>query len=309
VADRALIAELKRRGKWPAKPNLIGWYGEENSRWQDSSGAFKRCVTLPGDPELLTRHEVLDHPPDLLVTNYSMLEYVLMRPLERPLFDTTREWLARNPGETFIVVVDEAHLYRGAAGAEVALLLRRLRDRLGIDPDRLQIICTTASFSDANLAPVFASALSGKRASDFVSIAGKLALRTGVSAGSRPDAEVLASIDLTAFYDSEEDDRVGHVQPLLAMRGVTITDARTGLFAALSDYPPMKLLINETMKRAQPVKELAAVLFPEAPLLTAERAATALVALGSFAREAGAYDGPGLLPSRLHAFFRGLPGL
>src|SRR5205807_5939630 len=76
-----LVSELKRRGKWPAKPDLIGWYGKKNTRWRDSkTGEFKRCITLPGDPELVTRHEVQDAPPDVLVTNYSMLEYMLMRP-------------------------------------------------------------------------------------------------------------------------------------------------------------------------------------------------------------------------------------
>ncbi len=47
-----------------------------------------------------------------MVTNYSMLEYMLMRPLERPVFDKTRAWLSRNPSERFLVVLDEAHLYR-----------------------------------------------------------------------------------------------------------------------------------------------------------------------------------------------------
>ena len=130
------------RGKWPAKPDLIAWYGEPNSRWQ-RNGEYVRAVTLPNDPELLTRHEVLAAPPDVIVTNYSMLEYMLMRPLERPVFDTTREWLAEFPDERLLLVVDEAHLYRGAGGAEVGLLLRRLqRQRLGIPEDRLQVICT-----------------------------------------------------------------------------------------------------------------------------------------------------------------------
>ncbi len=94
AAANALVRELKRRGKWPAKPDLMGWYGKKGSRWRDAkSGEFKRCVTLPGDPELLTRHEAHDAPPDILVTNYSMLEYMLMRPLERPIFDRTRDWL------------------------------------------------------------------------------------------------------------------------------------------------------------------------------------------------------------------------
>src|SRR5206468_9273433 len=115
-------------------------------RWRDSkTGAFRRCVMLPADPELITRHEIQEVPPDILITNYSMLEYMLMRPLERPIFDRTREWLHANPAEQFLLVVDEAHLYRGAAGAEVALLIRRLRMRLGIPPERVQVICTSAS--------------------------------------------------------------------------------------------------------------------------------------------------------------------
>src|SRR6266850_7918576 len=113
-----LVSELKKRGKWPAKPDLMAWYGKRNARWRDTNtGAFKRCVTLPNDPELLTRHEVQQAPPDILVTNYSMLEYMLMRPLERPVFDRTRDWLQANPDEGFLLVIDEAHLYRGAAGA------------------------------------------------------------------------------------------------------------------------------------------------------------------------------------------------
>src|SRR5450755_2645769 len=100
---------------------------------------------MPNDPELFTRHEVQAFPPDILVTNYSMLEYMLMRPLERPIFDKTREWLHSDPSNTLLLVVDEAHLYRGAAGAEVALLLRRLRKRLEIPAERLQVICTSAS--------------------------------------------------------------------------------------------------------------------------------------------------------------------
>ena len=134
ASSKVLVEELKSRGKWPAKPDLLAWYGKPSSRWQDSkTKAFKRCVTLPHDQELFTRHEVQAAPPDVLVTNYSMLEYMLMRPLERPIFDHTREWLSANPKESFLLVIDEAHLYRGAQGSEVALLIRRLRQRLGIE--------------------------------------------------------------------------------------------------------------------------------------------------------------------------------
>lgn len=309
AADAALIAQLKQRGKWPAKADLVAWFGDDRSRWQDASGKFRRCVTMPGDPELLTRHEVLAAPPDLLVTNYSMLEYMLMRPLERPLFDATHDWLARNPAESFLVVVDEAHLYRGAAGAEVGLLLRRLRDRLGIPASRLQVICTTASFGDAARAPGFAAALSGKDARDFSPISGTLALRPGAGPGGQADAELLAAIDLDAFYGSDEEGRLREIEPLLRARGIVAAESRFALFEALASFAPMNLLVNETMERAQPVAEIASRLFPDSDAGTAQRASTALVALGSFARERSAPEGPGLLPSRLHAFFRGLPGL
>ena len=114
-----------------------------------------------------------------------MLEYMLMRPLERPVFDMTRAWLEANPQEKFLLVIDEAHLYRGAAGAEVALLLRRLRARLGITADRLQVICTSASFGSPDYAREFAAELSGKDVEDFQDRA-RASSRTGPR--RRPEA-------------------------------------------------------------------------------------------------------------------------
>jgi ATP-dependent helicase YprA (DUF1998 family) len=135
-----LKSELKSRGKWPAKPDLVGWFGDKRALWLDKHKNPARAITRLSDAELVTRDEVQRAPPDLLVTNYSMLEYMLMRPIERSIFDKTAEWLKKNPDETFLVVLDEAHLYRGAPGAEVGLLLRRLRTRLGIAVNRLQVI-------------------------------------------------------------------------------------------------------------------------------------------------------------------------
>ena len=74
-----------------------------------------------------------------------------------------------------------------------------------------------------------------------------------------------------------------------------------------SEFPPLGLLINTTMKQARPVEELGHELFPDAPAAEADTAATVLMALGSMARIDP--KGPGLLPCRIHNFFRGLPGL
>ncbi|MDO8589232.1 MAG: DEAD/DEAH box helicase [Armatimonadota bacterium] len=305
-----LLEQLKTRGKWPGKPDLAAWFGEKGSSWQDrKTGAFRRAVTLPDDSELITRHEVQTAPPDLLLTNYSMLEYMLMRPIERPIFDRTRDWLAKNPHEKFLVVLDEAHLYRGAAGAEVGLLLRRLRDRLGIPASRFQVICATASFRNKHYAPQFGAQLAGVPAETFHAVTGTLDLRAPAAQGSLHDAKALAVIDLASFYAASDDAaRTKVVLPFLEYRGVKPSqNLEPDLYRALADFPPMGLLVNTTMKEARPVGELGRELFPAAPAAQADTALTVLLALGSIARTDP--KGPGLLPCRIHNFFRGLPGL
>jgi ATP-dependent helicase YprA (DUF1998 family) len=71
------------------------------------------------------RQRILDNPPHILLTNYVMLEYMLLRPTERHFFDRTLS------GNVEFLVIDELHTYRGRQGADVAMLIRRLRDRMG----------------------------------------------------------------------------------------------------------------------------------------------------------------------------------
>ena len=304
-----LVHELKQRGKWPAKPDLIRWYGRSGTQWKNANGEFQRCVTLPDDAELLTRHEVQAAPPDVLVTNYSMLEYMLMRPLERPIFDQTRDWLEKNPEERFLLVIDEAHLYRGASGTEVALLIRRLTRRLGIGPERLQVICTSASLADADSAVYFAAQLAGKTTDDFDIVQGTLALHPNEEKGTIQDANALSEIDLEVFYEAETDDiRLSHVAKFLEYRQIEDPwELQNSLYDALCSFGPMRKLINLTMKEALPVDEIGETLFHDLTPDIAERAVTNLIALGSMAKQDP--DGPSLLPCRVHSFYRGLPGL
>jgi hypothetical protein len=71
-----------------------------------------------------TRQQLLQDPPHILLTNYVMLEYMLIRPQERALVGETIRDLQ-------FLTVDELHVYRGRQGADVAMLLRRLRQRAG----------------------------------------------------------------------------------------------------------------------------------------------------------------------------------
>lgn len=306
----ALLEILRARGKWPSKPSMSDWYGRPHTGWKSRDGAYQRAVLGTHDAELLTRHEVQDSPPDLLITNYSMLEYMMMRPIERPIFDRTREWLRSCPEEKFLVVLDEAHLYRGAQGAEVGLLMRRLRERLGIGADRFQIICATASFSKEgqSKAGQFGSELSGAPADSFVPVRGDLATRSPETAGSPGDADVLSKIDLEKFYSDEPAVQKDAVASFLDYRGVT-NDGNVDklLHRALVDFAPLNLLVNKTMVAAYPLAELGEVVFPECAADLQNRALTGLLAISSRARlKAG---DPSLLPCRIHSFFRGLPGL
>jgi DEAD/DEAH box helicase domain-containing protein len=110
----------------------------------------------PEGGEMWSRWDMQATPPDILITNYSMLNIMLMRSLEAQIFTRTRAWLAADPfrlGKTksptrrFFLIVDELHAYRGTPGTEVAYILRLLIDRLGLsfDSPQLVILATSAS--------------------------------------------------------------------------------------------------------------------------------------------------------------------
>lgn len=301
-----LVEALKSRGKWPAKPDLEAWYGQRD--WQDAQGNFIRAVTLPSDAELLTRHESQAGPPDLMVTNYSMLEYMLMRPVEASIFDLTRDWLEKFPHERFTIVLDEAHLYRGSAGAEVGLLLRRLRDRLRLPIERFQIICATASFENPEGAKHFASRLSGAPVESFRIIEGDLRFQEQARAATHEEADLLASLDMRSFYGEDMGLRQAAIKPVLNFMSVTPSgDLERDLHAALQHFAPLGLVINTTMREACDIEALGRQIFPLALRNVADTALTNLCALATSARlregEAS------LLPCRVHTFFRGLRGL
>ena len=90
--------------------------------------------------ELFSRKEIQETPPHILLTNYAMLEYLLLRPADSSLFDgsTGKHW--------HFIVMDEVHVYDGANATEIAMLLRRLEDRIVEDHlERLQGIATSAT--------------------------------------------------------------------------------------------------------------------------------------------------------------------
>lgn len=97
--------------------------------------------------EMRTRFDMQQTPPDILITNYSMLAMMLMREVDNPILKKTREWLEKDQSHIFHLVIDELHLNRGTSGTETAYLIRLLLNRLGLTPDspQLRILSSSAS--------------------------------------------------------------------------------------------------------------------------------------------------------------------
>ena len=102
--------------------------------------------------EMILRCDMQDNPPDILITNYSMLNIMTMRSAEKNIFEKTKDWLKKNPNEKFTLVIDELHTYRGTAGTEVSYIIRVLLDRLGLSCESSQIrfLSSSASLSETD---------------------------------------------------------------------------------------------------------------------------------------------------------------
>ena len=95
---------------------------------------FRRFTGQENDEQ---REEIRSHPPDILLTNYVMLEYILTRPYDQALVRAAE-------GLSYLVL-DELHTYRGRQGADVALLVRRVRD--ACKAPNLQCVGTSATLA------------------------------------------------------------------------------------------------------------------------------------------------------------------
>jgi ATP-dependent helicase YprA (DUF1998 family) len=296
---------LEREGKWPVK---------------DIALFLQTFVTGPNDVELFSRHEIQESCPDLLVTNYSMLEYMLLRPLEKSIFESTARWLAADSGNNFIVVLDEAHMYRGSGGAEVAYLLRRLHARLGVERERVRYILTSASLGSSEEAKhkirQFAANLTGhtRTAAPFSLIAGKIEKRPGSRAASAHEAKALSAFDFGSLHTIYDDPSLAEKE-LRGLASQLGTELPPGPFELqqlqdaanelLQEFGPAACVGNLITSSPQRLATVAAKVFPDGkdPL----RALEGLLALMSFARDTS--TDRVFLPVRSHLFFRGLSGL
>ena len=95
--------------------------------------------------EQLSRNALRESPAPLLVTNSTMLEYMLVRTEDQSI-------LRKSQGTLRWIVLDEAHTYIGSQAAEMALLLRRVMHGFGVDPSQVRFVATSATIGGADSA-------------------------------------------------------------------------------------------------------------------------------------------------------------
>lgn len=330
IADNTPVREaLEKIGRWPSK-DLDAFYGpglsqsktyksgKNKGKQYVSNNWGERLITQSGDRELMTRHEIQDRCPELLITNYSMLEYMLMRPIERNIFEQTRDWLKADDKNELILVLDEAHMYRGAGGAEVALLIRRLCARLNIPRERMRCILTSASLGSIEEGEHFAQDLTGLSETSsrkFRIIEGTREVRTPARMVSQKELKALAEFNLNSFQNVANNihsaldeinilaEKIGWDKPIIKDHNTL----RNWLFEKLTGFEPLETLIESVSGKAVRLDFLSEQIFPNFPQEMAIRALDSLLALGCYAQRSS--DNRVLIPTRMHLFFRGLPGL
>lgn len=268
----------------PAMDRMRTYMREVEEREQRAAGQIHDFIPRVGGAEMHARWDMQHAAPDVLVTNYSMLNIMLLRPQEAHMFEATRRWLRSTPEARFTLVLDELHMYRGTAGTEVAYLLRKLRHRLGLDaaPEKFRVLAASASLEAGRDDEFLESFFALPRGRHTV-VPGTLVL---------PEP---GTTDLTAHAGDLATAAKGDLEPQSAGRLLRTTGAADALALALApDGKP----------QAQPLSRTAAQLFPGLPSESDQAKA-----LHGVLRVLGAASDPALPKLRAHMFFRNIDGI
>ena len=306
-SEKDFFKHLIQDGKIPAKADMH----------QFLRGLHEgRHIPNDEDAELITRFEMQQFCPDILITNYSMLEYMLLRPREQKIWNDTREWLASDSKNKLLFVIDEAHMYRGSSGGEVALLIRRLLHKLGIGRDRVQFILTTASMpnkdqQDVDAVMKFANELT---ASDTQT---KFCYLTGKRENIDGQLKYTIPTDLILKFDPgkfEDKDELKLSALLLFWNQIDGFDSSLNsldtiynwMYNNLIHYSPFHELIKYCRGNAVSLGELSSGLFPNLSQENALKAVSVLLAIAPLAKN---LKGNVLFPARMHMLFKGISGV
>jgi len=266
--------------------------------------------------EMWSRWDMQNHPPDILITNYSMLNIMLMRSMETPIFHATQQWLSADPSHVFHLVVDELHSYRGTPGTEVAYLIRVLLDRLNLAPNsnQLRIIASSASVAGDASGRDYLQAFFGRDGTGFQIIGGN-------TVSPNPASVPLVASHGTALRDMGQSLQAAAPPSLMSIAqsfGAAIGMPAAGNAPAEIFHAGLThIQVADALRRAcmdgpqgavQPRQpnEIGDELFPSLAPDDRQAAVEGLLTASCIARD---QQGGALLPLRAHLFFRNLQGL
>lgn len=253
------------------------------------------------------RSEIRELPPHILLTNFAMLEYLLLRPRDSELF-------AGNNLQ--FIVLDEAHTYNGAQGIEIAMLMRRLKNHLDDKKGNIKFILTSATIGDGENAKQdvakFASDLTGNHFDPQDVLSGETINSFSNDMKDEPSLDSLSAIIGESKF-SDWQLALGDAAKLSLMLDKVGFPTSKGqnkvvskiLYDAFCDYSPMAKIHDHCRKKPAKIDELCTMLELE-PTDESIKVIRWLVTLGANAKKS--FDYAPLLPTRLHFFCRGLAG-
>lgn len=276
--------------------------GETKKTEEQARNLYKEMNGQNSEPlsnELISRERMQHEPPNILLTNYAMLEYLLLRPTDTTLFDGDQADSWR------FIVMDEAHVYAGAQGTEIGMLLRRLKDRVVRDRP-LQCIATSASLEGTEQQIMdFGSDIFGEPF-EFVAEDPSRQDLVRATKEERPHEPTWA-LDPTLF-DSAGDAAVQILTDALTdevnHRGGSSTD-RQQRYDVLSEEQHIVTLREDLAEHSTSIADAGATLWPEIDQDTAMHRIHQLVQIGSVETSA---SGVPVLAARYHFFVRSTEG-
>lgn len=261
--------------------------------------------------ERTSRSEMRDDPPHILLTNFAMLEYLLLRPQDSFLF--------KNHKLKF-VILDEAHTYAGAQGIDIGMLMRRLQTYLYPQGDRVQFVLTSATLSNdqdskqaiAKFAQditggVFSSAdiLEGETVNWFTSELIDKPSLSDIKQLVKSDEDLnrwtSAVMNLDAKWISNEFAKIN----VFFNNDILDSNVAVTLYHALSKCRLLANIHQECLLNAITIADICDGL----GIVGDEenwRAINWLTTMGSYAKQSS--DSSPLFPTRLHFFCRGISG-
>lgn len=260
--------------------------------------------------EMRSRWDMQAAPPDILITNYSMLNVMLLRSIEQPMFAATARWLARSDDHVFTIVLDELHMYRGTPGTEIRFLVRNLLDRLGIagQPEKVRFLAASASAGgDEDAFDRFIEGFFAQPRSRFAVLPGTLDIPDFDGGPLQAAGASLAAAGL-ALATGEDAAAEAH----LAVGGKLAGGRESALGlcvagqadAALLHATSIREASGEVAIKAQPVSAIGKTLFPGLKAPDRQEAMRGL--LRAMEQSHGERGGRTL---RAHYFFRSVQGI